>query len=104
MDPSSLQDGGAYDLSEGNVKRRKIVNFRDPKVWKLGKEIVLGIYRATALFPKDEVYGLTAQMRRTWLSIPSNVAGGFNRAHNKEYRQFLYVALGSSGDSGGECR
>ena len=77
------------------MKRRKIVNFRDPKVWKLGKEIVLGIYRATALFPKDEVYGLTAQMRRAWVSIPSNVAGGFNRAHNKEYRQFRYVALGS---------
>jgi len=73
----------------------KIRNFRDLEVWKLGKEIVLGIYRATALFPKDEVYGLTAQMRRASVSIPSNVAEGFNRVHNKEYRQFLYVALGS---------
>ncbi|MGE0468471.1 MAG: four helix bundle protein [Nitrospira sp.] len=73
----------------------KIVNFRDLEVWKLGKDIVLGVYRATALFPKDEVYGLTAQMRRASVSIPSNVAEGFNRVHNKEYRQFLYVALGS---------
>lgn len=56
---------------------------------------MLGIYRATALFPKIEVYGLTAQMRRAAVSIPSNVAEGFNRFHNKEYRQFLYVALGS---------
>lgn len=42
----------------------KITNFRDLDVWKLGKEIVLRIYRVTALFPKDEVYGLAAQMRR----------------------------------------
>jgi four helix bundle protein len=73
----------------------KITNYRDLEVWKLGKKIVLGIYRATALFPKSEVYGLTAQMRRASVSIPSNVAEGFNRFHNKEYRQFLYVALGS---------
>ncbi|MBH0204051.1 MAG: four helix bundle protein [Nitrospira sp.] len=73
----------------------KIMNFRDLEVWKLGKEIVLGIYRMTALFPKDEVYGLVAQMRRASVSIPSNVAEGFNRFHNKEYRQLLFVALGS---------
>ncbi len=73
----------------------KITNFRDLDVWKLGKEIVLRIYRVTALFPKDEVYGLAAQMRRASVSLPSNIAEGFNRVHNKEYRQFLYVALGS---------
>ena len=75
--------------------RMKITNFRDLDVWTLGKEIVLDIYRATDLFPKGEVYGLTAQMRRAAVSIPSNVAEGFNRFHNKEYRQFLYIALGS---------
>lgn len=73
----------------------KITNFRDLDVWKLGKDIVLDVYRATAVFPKDEVYGLVSQMRRASVSIPSNVAEGFNRLHNKEYRQFLYVALGS---------
>lgn len=73
----------------------KITNFRDLDVWKLGKDIVVDVYRATALFPKDEVYGLVSQMRRASVSIPSNVAEGFNRFHNKEYRQFLYVALGS---------
>ncbi len=73
----------------------KIRNFRDLEVWKIGKEIVLDVYRATALFPRDEVYGLAAQMRRASVSIPSNVAEGFNRFHNKEYRQLLFVALGS---------
>ena len=46
-------------------------------------------------FPKEEMYGLVAQMRRAAVSIPSNVAEGFNRKHNPEYRQLLYVALGS---------
>jgi four helix bundle protein len=72
-----------------------ITNFRDLEIWKLGKDIVLDVYRATGLFPKNEVYGLVGQMRRASVSIPSNVAEGFNRFHNKEYRQLLYVALGS---------
>ena len=74
---------------------RKIKNFRDLDVWKLGKEITLNIYRVTQTFPKEESYGLVQQMRRAVASIPANIAEGFNRAHNKEERQFLYVALGS---------
>ena len=73
----------------------KITNYRDLDVWKLGKKIVLGVYRATEVFPKNEMYGLVAQMRRASVSIPSNVAEGFNRFHNKEYRQLLFIALGS---------
>ena len=73
----------------------KIKNLRDLEVWRLGKEIVLEIYKITKSFPKEELYGLAAQMRRAAVSIPSNVAEGFNRRHNKEYRQFLYIALGS---------
>ena len=64
----------------------KIKNFRDLDVWKLGKKIVLNVYRVTKEFPKDELYGLVGQMRRAGLSIPSNVAEGFNRSHNREYR------------------
>jgi four helix bundle protein len=60
-----------------------------------GQDIVLDVYRATTLFPKREVCGLVAPMRKASVSIPSNVAEGFNRFHNKEYRQLLYVALGS---------
>ena len=56
---------------------------------------MLDVYRATALSPRDEVHGLAAQMRRASVSIPPNVAEGYNRFHNKEYRQSLFVALGS---------
>jgi len=73
----------------------KIRNFRDLEVWKLGKEIIITIYGATKTFPKEEIYGLAAQLRRSAVSIPSNIAEGFNRYHNKEYKQFLYIALGS---------
>ncbi|MBI5854797.1 MAG: four helix bundle protein [Nitrospirae bacterium] len=70
-------------------------NFRDLEVWKLGKAIVIDAYQLTKAFPRDELYGLVSQIRRASVSIPSNVAEGFNRRHNAEYRQFLYVALGS---------
>ena len=70
-------------------------NFRDLEIWKLGKEIALNVYEASKKFPQHELYGLVSQMRRAAVSIPSNIAEGFNRFHNKEYRQFLFVALGS---------
>lgn len=72
-----------------------IRNFRDLDVWKTGKDIVIDVYRTTKQFPRDEEYGLRAQMRRAAVSIPSNVAEGFNRIHNKQFRQYLYIALGS---------
>ncbi len=61
----------------------------------MGRKIVTGIYQLTGKYPKSEAYGLVSQMRRSAVSIPSNIAEGFNRYHNKEYRQFLYIALGS---------
>ena len=73
----------------------KIKNFRDLDVWKKGIEVVKDVYGMTVRFPKQELYGLTSQMQRCSVSIPSNIAEGFNRFHNKEYRQFLYVSLGS---------
>jgi len=73
----------------------KIRNFRDLDVWKKGIKIVREVYRITDTFPKQELYGLVSQMQRSSVSIPSNIAEGFNRLHNKEFKQFLYVALGS---------
>ena len=73
----------------------KIRNFRDLEVWKLGKQIVYEIYAVTKSFPDDERFGLVTQMRRAAVSIPANISEGFNRFHNKEYKQFLYIALGS---------
>jgi len=73
----------------------KIKNFRDLDVWKMGIEIVKDVYMTVDAFPKRECYGLVSQMQRSSVSIPSNISEGFNRFHNKEYRQFLYMALGS---------
>ena len=73
----------------------KIRNFRDLEVWKKGIEIVQDVYKTTNNFPKQEFYGLVSQMQRCSVSIPSNIAEGFNRFNNKEYKQFLYIALGS---------
>jgi four helix bundle protein len=73
----------------------KIRNFRDLDVWKKGIQIVKHVYQTVSGFPKQEFYGLASQMQRCSVSIPSNIAEGFNRLHNKEYRRFLYIALGS---------
>ena len=73
----------------------KIKTYRDLDIWNAGIELVKDIYKLTEKFPKHETYGLVTQMRRSAISIPSNVAEGFRRYHNKEYKQFLYVSLGS---------
>jgi len=73
----------------------KIKNFRDLNVWNKGIEIVKDVYGTANGFPKQETYALASQIKRCSVSIPSNVAEGFNRFHNKEYKQFLYIALGS---------
>jgi len=74
---------------------KKIKNFRDLDVWKKGIEIVKDIYKIVRKFPKLELYSLTNQIQRASISIPINIAEGFNRFHNKEYKQFLYITLGS---------
>jgi len=79
---------------EGEMDR-KIRNFRDLDVWQKGIEIVKETYGATRSFPRQEVFGLSSQMQRSAVSVPSNTAEGFNRFHNKEYQRFLYIALGS---------
>jgi four helix bundle protein len=72
-----------------------IKNFRDLLIWQKGKTVAIEIYRATEKFPPSEMFGLKSQMRRAAVSIASNIAEGFNRHHTNEYRQFLYIALGS---------
>lgn len=85
----------SYETRGREATQVKARSFRDLEVWRLGKEIVTHVYRVTAEFPREELYSLVAQMRRAAVSIPSNVAEGFNRRNNKEYRQFLFIALGS---------
>ena len=79
--------------SEGDKK--SIQNFRDLKIWQLGKEIVVETYKITRFFPNEELYGLTTQMRRAAVSIPSNVSEGHSRRATKDYQRFLNIAAGS---------
>jgi four helix bundle protein len=73
----------------------KVKDYKDLKVWQKGIDIVDKVYAITAAFPKEELYGLVIQMRKASVSILSNIAEGFARQHNKEYKQFLYISLGS---------
>jgi len=73
----------------------KIKSYKDLNIWKRSIRLVEEIYIITKKFPKEEIYGLTSQLRRSAVSIPSNIVEGFTRFHSKEYRQFLYISLGS---------
>ena len=74
---------------------RTIKSFRDLNIWQKGIDLVKDIYKETQNFPRQEIYGLTNQIRRAAISIPSNIAEGHIRQHRAEFRQFLSVALGS---------
>ena len=70
-------------------------NFKDLLVWQKSFDLALEIYKNTKAFPNSEIYSLTQQIKRASISIPSNISEGFRRYHNKEYKQFLFIALGS---------
>lgn len=76
-------------------KKGSIRTHKDLEIWKLGIDLVDLVYSVTGCFPKDEVYGLTAQMRRAAVSIPSNISEGAARNSKKEFIQFLYIGLAS---------
>ena len=82
-------------LRTSYIEKAKIRGFKELEIWEKGIELVKSIYKATAYFPKNEMYGLVVQMRRCAVSIPSNIAEGFKRRHPKEFKQFLHIALGS---------
>lgn len=73
-------------------------SFRDLIVWQKSMDFVVLTYKLTDKFPGEEKFGLTSQMRRAVVSIPSNIAEGRRRGTSKEYRQFLQVAYGSGGE------
>ena len=77
--------------------------FRELEIWKLAVEIAKQTYLLTAQLPDEERYGLTAQMRRAAVSLSANVAEGFRRQGNKEFRQFLRIALGSATELESHC-
>ena len=76
-------------------KVNKVRTHRDLDVWKKSIDLVTKIYKCTKDNPKEEVYGLTSQIRRSAVSIPSNIAEGSARTTKKDFSHFLAIALGS---------
>lgn len=70
--------------------------FKDLKVWQKAIKMVTNIYSETSLFPKEEMYGITSQIRRCAISIPSNIAESAGRKTKKDFSHFLDIAKGSS--------
>lgn len=73
----------------------RIVNYKELVVWQKAFGLCLDIYKATAKFPRAELYGLVSQLRRAAISIPSNIAEGHTRYHTKEFINFISISLGS---------
>ena len=75
-----------------------MLNFKDLEIWKRSHKLTLEIYKATQHFPKEEVFGLTSQIRRAVSSIPTNIAEGCGRRTNAELANFLNIASGSASE------
>lgn len=75
-----------------------VYSYEDLSVWKKSMNLAVKIYELTKHMPKEELYGLTAQMRRAAVSIPSNIAEGQQRASTKEFLRFLSIARGSNAE------
>ena len=71
------------------------MTYKDLKVWQKADELALEIYKITKAFPKDELYGLTSQIRRAALSVPTNIVEGYARKGDKELARFINIAIGS---------
>jgi four helix bundle protein len=77
-------------MDEGEIK-----SYRDLRVWREAMNLAEHCYRYTAPFPRDEIFGLTAQIRRAGASVPANIAEGYGRENKGSYVQFLRIAQGS---------
>jgi four helix bundle protein len=73
-------------------------DFRNLKVWEQAHQLTLNIYRLTKSFPREEMYGLTSQMRRCSASIGANIAEGCGKRSNNEFQRFLQIASGSASE------
>jgi four helix bundle protein len=73
-----------------------VQSFRDLLVWQRAIQLTVSVYRLTQGFPREELYGLTSQIRRSAVSVPSNIAEGHGRLSTGEYRQFLGIVRGSN--------
>ncbi|MDH4403780.1 MAG: four helix bundle protein [Flavobacterium sp.] len=74
-------------------------DFKKYEIWQLSHAFTLRIYSSTSLFPKDEMYGIISQIRRASSSIPTNISEGCGRNSDKEFNQYLNIALGSASET-----
>ena len=74
----------------------RIQSFRDLKVWQKSMDLAVAVYALTKGFPREEAFGLTSQLRRSAVSVPSNIAEGQGRSNTREFQQFLRIARGSN--------
>ena len=77
------------------TKQMSIRTYRDLLVWQKSMSLVTEVYKVTSVFPREEAYGLTSQVRRCAVSIPSNIAEGYGRYYFKENKQFCFYSRGS---------
>lgn len=80
------------------MEKTPINTYKDLKVWQKAMDLVVALYDLVEQLPKTEIYGLTSQMRRSAVSIPSNIAEGRRRGSRKDYRQFLIIAYASGAE------
>lgn len=76
----------------------KINSYKELIVWQKAMKLVTNVYQVSKLYPKEEVFGLTSQTRRSVISIPSNIAEGWTRQHSQEFLQFLNISLSSAAE------
>ena len=82
-------------MEEDQKNSAMISDYRDLNVWKFSMDLAADVYAVTKTFPREEMFGMTSQMRRAAVSIPANIAEGFGRAQRKTFIQFLRIAQGS---------
>jgi four helix bundle protein len=83
-------------VSSNNLKFSTMHNFKDLKVWQKSVDLAVKIYKSTALFPNEEKFGMTSQMRRAGVSIPSNIAEGSAKTSKNSFANSLEISLGES--------
>ena len=76
--------------------RATMQSFRDLQVWQRSMELTVAVYRLTQHFPREEAFGLTSQLRRSAVSVPSNIAEGHGRMNPREFKHFLLIARASN--------
>lgn len=84
---------GQWSVNRG--ERMNIKSYRDLEVWQKAMDLVVVCYEITKEFPKNEIYGLTSQLQRAAVSIPTNIAEGQARQYTKEFIQYLSISYGS---------